>query len=275
MPVKKDNSGRRWVEMEFLVPGTPEQVWHAIATGPGMTAWFTPTTVEERVGGAITFDFGEENCGEETSPAKVTAWEPPVRFAYEEYGWSGDAPPVATEVTVTSHSGDRCVVRMVHSLFTEKDDWDNEMEGFEGGWPGFFEVLRVYLKYFAGKPAASVRAMASHPGGDAQAWSKLTTALNLEGANVGERRETPSDAPRLAGVVERVHQDAHTRELMLRLDEPGDGIAVIGSFSMGDEARGMASIYFYGPNAADTAAADQTKWTSWLRGVLEGERVAP
>jgi hypothetical protein len=34
MPVKKDNSGRRWVEMEFLVPGTPEQVWHAIATGP-------------------------------------------------------------------------------------------------------------------------------------------------------------------------------------------------------------------------------------------------
>jgi hypothetical protein len=32
MPVKKDDSGRRWVEMEFLVPGTPEQVWHAIAT---------------------------------------------------------------------------------------------------------------------------------------------------------------------------------------------------------------------------------------------------
>ena len=53
MPVKKDDSGRRWVEMEFLVPGTPEQVWQAIATGPGMSAWFTPTTVDERVGGAI------------------------------------------------------------------------------------------------------------------------------------------------------------------------------------------------------------------------------
>ena len=35
MPVRKDDSGRRWVEMEFLVPGTPAQVWHAIATGPG------------------------------------------------------------------------------------------------------------------------------------------------------------------------------------------------------------------------------------------------
>jgi uncharacterized protein YndB with AHSA1/START domain len=275
MPVKKDNSGRRWVEMEFLVPGTPEQVWHTIATGPGMTAWFTPTKVEERVGGAITFDFGEEKCGEDTSNGQVTAWEPPTRFAYEEYGWSGEAPPVATEVTVTSHSGDRCVVRMVHSLFTEKDDWDDEMESFETGWPGFFEVLRVYLTQFAGKPAASVRAMATHPGSEATAWSKLTTALNLAGANVGERREAPDGAPRLAGVVERVHQDANSREVMLRLDEPGDGIAVIGMFRMGDEARAVASIYFYGPNAADTAAREQENWTSWLRGVLEGERVAP
>ena len=120
MPVKKDDSGRRWVEMEFLVPGTPEQVWQAIATGPGMSAWFTPTTVDERVGGAITFDFGDDNCGDATSSGSVTAWEPPHRFAYEEHGWSGDAPPVATEVVVTSRSGDRCVVRMVHSLFTEQ-----------------------------------------------------------------------------------------------------------------------------------------------------------
>jgi uncharacterized protein YndB with AHSA1/START domain len=113
MPLKKDDSGRRWVEMEFLVPGTPEQVWQAIATGPGMSAWFTPTKVDEHVGGAIAFDFGDENCGEDTSSGKVTAWEPPARFAYEEYGWSGEAPSVATEVAVTSHSGDSCVVRMV------------------------------------------------------------------------------------------------------------------------------------------------------------------
>ncbi len=197
MPVKKDDSGRRWVEMEFLVPGTPEQVWQAIATGPGMSAWFTPTTVDECVGGAITFDFGDDNCGDATSSGSVTAWEPPHRFAYEEPGWSGDAPPVATEVVVTSRSGDRCVVRMVHSLFTSRDDWNDELEGFESGWPGFFEVLREYLKNFAGKPAAAVRAMASDPDGEAQAWSKMTTALNLAGANVGERRETPVDAPRL------------------------------------------------------------------------------
>lgn len=68
MPVKSDASGRRWVELEFLVPGTPEQVWQAIATGPGMNTWFTPTTVDERVGGAIAFDFGAPS----SSPATIT-----------------------------------------------------------------------------------------------------------------------------------------------------------------------------------------------------------
>jgi uncharacterized protein YndB with AHSA1/START domain len=234
-----------------------------------MTAWFTPTEVDERVGGAIAFDFGTENCGDDTSSGTVTAWEPPTRFAYEEYGWSGEAPPVATEVTVTSHSGDRCVVRMVHSLFTEKDDWDDELESFETGWPGFFEVLRMYLKEFAGEPAALVHAMTRRPGGDAVIWSTMTAALNLDGANVGDRRETPSDAPRLAGVVERIHQDANSRDLMLRIDEPGQGVAVIGSCVVGEAAHGMATVFLYGADAADTAAAEQPKWTRWLSGLLQ------
>jgi uncharacterized protein YndB with AHSA1/START domain len=264
MPLKKDDSGRRWVEMEFLVRGTVEQVWQAIATGPGMSAWFTPTTVDERVGGAISFDFGDENCGEATSSGTVTEWEPPHRLAYEEHGWSGEAPPVATEVVVTSHSGDRCVVRMVHNLFTSKDDWDDELESVETGWPGFFEVLRVYLKHFAGEPPANVYAMARHTGDQADTWTNLVAALNMAGANVGERRETASPAPRFAGIVERVHQDAQSRELMLRLDEPCKGIAVVGTFQMGDQASGIVSLYLYGADAARTGATEQPKWTEWL-----------
>ncbi len=54
MPMKRDDSGRRWVEMEFLVPGTPEQVWQAIATGPGMSAWFT--TRRSRSAGGDRFE---------------------------------------------------------------------------------------------------------------------------------------------------------------------------------------------------------------------------
>ena len=35
MSVKKEASGRRSVQFEVEVPGTPEEVWQAIATGPG------------------------------------------------------------------------------------------------------------------------------------------------------------------------------------------------------------------------------------------------
>jgi hypothetical protein len=43
MSVKIDPSGRRSVQVEVEVPGTPEQVWQAIATGPGVSSWFVPT----------------------------------------------------------------------------------------------------------------------------------------------------------------------------------------------------------------------------------------
>ena len=46
MTVKKDSSGRRSVEAEIEVPGTPETVWTAIATGPGISSWFVPAEVD-------------------------------------------------------------------------------------------------------------------------------------------------------------------------------------------------------------------------------------
>ena len=58
MPVKKDPSGRRSVEVETEVPGTPEEVWQAIATGPGISAWFVPAKLEGREGGRVALDFG-------------------------------------------------------------------------------------------------------------------------------------------------------------------------------------------------------------------------
>ena len=51
MTVKKEESGRRWVQSEVEVPGTPEEVWDAIATGPGVSSWFFPTEIEGREGG--------------------------------------------------------------------------------------------------------------------------------------------------------------------------------------------------------------------------------
>ena len=58
MTVKIEESGRRSVQVEVEVPGTPEEVWEAIASGPGVSAWFVPTRIDGRVGGTIALEFG-------------------------------------------------------------------------------------------------------------------------------------------------------------------------------------------------------------------------
>jgi uncharacterized protein YndB with AHSA1/START domain len=260
MPIKNDTK-RRWVELEFLVPGAPEQVWRAIATGPGLTAWFTPTTVDERVGGNVQFDLGENA----SSSGTVTRWEPPFCFAYEEHGWSEKAPPLATECFVEARSGGRCVVRLVHSLFTTSDTWDAELEGFESGWPGFFEVLRVYLRDFADQPAAVAHAMAMYEGAHAEAWQRLAAPLGLLGPNLGERRSTAAGSPTLLGHVERVNQGQKSCEVLLRIAEPAPGLALIGTFPWQDKSRVAASFFFYGERAPDVAAKVEPEWRRWLQ----------
>jgi uncharacterized protein YndB with AHSA1/START domain len=270
MPIKSD-SERRWVELEFLVPGTPENVWRAMATGPGLSAWFTPTTVEERVGGQVAFDFGENA----TSSGTVTAWEPPFRFAYEEPGWSGEAPPLASEFVITAHAGGQCVVRLVHSLFTTRDDWDDEIEGFESGWPGFFEVLRVYLREYPGEAAAAVRAMAVSTGSHAEAWKRVAMALGVYGPNLSERRTSPEEAPRLDGSVEHVHQGSQSCEVLVRLAEPAPGLALIGSHRWGDRARVATSLFFYGKRAKALARELEPEWRRWLEKQFPPAETAP
>ena len=97
MSLKKEANGRRSIQVECEVPGTPEEVWQAIATGPGISAWFTPAEFEEQGGKpvAVTLNFGP---GMESRSA-VTAWDPQRMFAAQGEGWGG-SPPIADQWTV-------------------------------------------------------------------------------------------------------------------------------------------------------------------------------
>lgn len=259
MPVKT-SADRRTLAMSFDLPGTPEQVWQAIATGPGISSWFVPSTVEERVGGAVSFALGEGM----TSSGQVTVWEPARRFAYEEPGWSGEAPPLATEFIIEARGGGRCTVRLVHSLFTSSADWDDQIESMETGWPPFFEVLRLYLTHFAGRRGASMRLTAVHPGPEAAAWQSLAQALGLMNAKVGERRAASAGAPAFAGVVERTDTGRPGGELTLRLDAPAPGAALLGAFTWDGKVQLGISLYFYGDDAEAVAAREEPVWKAWL-----------
>ncbi len=259
MPLKRDDNGNRWVEMELVVPGTPEQVWRALATGQGNTAWFARTSIEERVGGTLHFDFGPN--GE--SKGEVTVWQPPERLEYVERGWAENAPAVVTEVTVTARTGDRCLVRMVHSLFTSTDAWDDQLEDFEGGWPGFFEVLKLYLAHFADMDAASFLAKASTKVSHLETWKRLVHLLGLAGVDAGDR-VTVTGAEELSGTVELVRQSDDERYIVLRLDEAAAGIALIGTYGSAEAGSASLALYLYGEQAEARANRGGSRWQDWL-----------
>lgn len=257
MSVKKEPNGRRSVQVEVEVPGTPQEVWQAIATGPGVSSWFVPTEVDERAG-TVTMDFGPGM----RSVAKMTAWDPPRRFAAES-SW-GNSPMVATEWTVEARSGGTCVVRVVHSLFAETDDWDGQLEGTESGWPGFFRILRLYLTHFRGLPCSAIRLMAVTPETEAKAWETLVGSLGLKGAVRGQRRNSPASVPPFAGLVEDVSEARDHRSMTLRLDQPAPGVASLGAFPCGGPVMVAMTIYLYGERAAGAVAQHDPAWQKWI-----------
>lgn len=133
----------RVITLEVEVAGTPEQVWEAIATGPGISAWLQPTTVDERVGGTFAFDMGSGR----NDSGKVTAWEPPHRFATGRVQWRAEGAPtasLATEWHVETLSGGTCVVRLVMSGFGTGAAWDREIQQLAEGMRRALESLRLY-----------------------------------------------------------------------------------------------------------------------------------
>ena len=257
MSVKKEPNGRRSVQVEVEVPGTPEEVWQAIATGPGVSSWFVPTEVDERAG-TVAMDFGPGM----RSVAKMTAWDPPRRFAAED-SW-GNSPMVATEWTVEARAGGTCIVRVVHSLFADTDDWDGQLEGTESGWPGFFRILRLYLTHFRGQPCSTIRLMAIATETESKAWEMLVRSLGLTGAAAGQRRNAPAGVPPFVGMVEAVPETPEHHSMILRLEQPAPGVASLGAFACGGPVMVAMTFYLYGDRAAAAVAQHEPAWQKWM-----------
>lgn len=260
MAVKKEADGRRWVAVEVELPGTPEQVWQAIATGPGISSWFCPAQVEERVGGKMVFEVmpGME------SAATLTAWDPPRRLAAEDPGWAPGMPPVATEWTVEARAGGTCLVRVVHSLFASTDDWDSQLEGTESGWPGCFRILRMYLTDFRGQRCSLMRATGMAGGAESDAWKRISQPLGISGFTGGQRWDAGAGAPPLAGIVEQFTETKDHHDLLVRLEKPAPGFVWVNAFDCGGSVMVSLNFYLYGDAAAEVAKRDEPLWRAWI-----------
>ena len=260
MSVEKDASGRRSVRTAFEVPGSPEEVWQAIATGPGISSWLMPAEFEARDGKPATlkldFGAGVQPC------ATVTTWDPPSTYASQADGLVPGSPPIATEWHIEARAGGTCVLRIVHSLFAATDDWDDQLEHIESGWSAFLVTLQVHLRHFRGQRAALMRWMVPVTSTQGQAWETLVAAWGLEGASAGQRWAAPADIPSASGVVEYVN--AAPNDALIRLQEPVAGVVALGTVDMDGSCRVGMNVYLYGDQAAAIAARDRPLWQAWI-----------
>ena len=248
----QDQPGERVIDLSVEVVGTPEEVWTAIATGPGISSWYVPSTVEEHEGGATTSRFGEGP--EMVVPGRVAAWEPPHRVRF-----MGDAEPsLAFEWLVEARSQGRCVVRLVNSGFYDGSPWEDQYDGLSEGWPLFLNNLQLHLANFAGQRATAMLPMAMWKGPQDQHWSRLTGALGIPAdPRVGDRvTSTATGAPDFAGTVAL----AQPGRAWFILDSPAPGTGILAC--EGD----AISIwqYLYGDDAAAIVGRETPRWNAWL-----------
>ena len=247
----------RAIELEVEVPGTPEEVWRAIATGPGISSWYVPHEVEERPGGAARASFG---AGPEMQiDGRVAAWEPPHRVVFDK----GEGEPgLAFEWLVEARDGGTCVVRLVNTGFGEGGQWDDYYDDLEEGWRLFMFNLQLHLRHFAGRPATPALPAGYWPTDAATSWRIVADALGLpRSPQVGDRvtLDPGGDGGRIAGAV----VDAAPRRLALVIDEPAPGTAFVAA-----EGKTQTSLsvwaYVYGDGRDELAKELTTTWQRWL-----------
>ena len=291
MPVKKDEDGRRQVQAEAEVPGSPEEVWRAIATAEGISSWFMPTTSEDDAEGKPIKLITSYGPGMD-SVATIEKWNPPKSFSAESEGGPGK---IATEWILEARDGGTCVVRVVHRWFADSDDWDGEFEGHAYGWAAsFFRILRLYLTHFSAQKCADVQVTAFGTSSAPDTWRTITSALRID-HNARRFTSTPG-APELSGVVERIEitdpellrvresapqivatldtMDGEEPELLLRLERPAPGIAYIFAMPMGEQTMVSIRLFLYGDEATSIVADVERQWNEWLAEALPQEASA-
>jgi uncharacterized protein YndB with AHSA1/START domain len=226
---------------EAEVPAGPDEVWAAIATGPGIDSWFMGRN-------EVTADTVRTVFGEYTPELKVTGRDPAHRFAYGS-ARAPDGRFIAYEFLIEGRAGGSTVLRTVTSGFLPGDDWADEFEAMTLGGELHFRTLVEYLTYFAGRFATPVTA-SGPPGTN---WSRDRLLLCRE-LGLSEMPQ-PGDPVRL-GPANGVVYFANAHAIGVRTPD------ALYRFMRGFARPVLAAHHLF---AADTEP-DQARqaWEAWL-----------
>jgi uncharacterized protein YndB with AHSA1/START domain len=234
------------------VPATPDEVWAAIATGPGISSWFMGRNdVTAGVGGAVRTAFGEY-----TPELEITGWDPGRRFAYRS-GRAPDGRFIAYEFLIEGRAGGSTVLRTVTSGFLPGEDWAEEFEAMTLGGELYFGTLAEYLTYFPGRFATPVTAF----GPPGTSWSRDLASLCRELGLTGS--PAPGDPVRLPGAVRPAHGTvylANAHAIGVRAPD------ALYRFMRGFGKPVIAAHHLFGAGADPDRA--QRAWEAWLARTL-------
>lgn len=225
---------------EITVHATPEQVWDAIATGPGVDAWFMGRTQIEP-GKSVRTEFP----GGFAMESAVTDWDPPHRLAYRaEPQENGEFH--AFEYLVEGRADSTTVVRVVHSGALA--NWDDEFDAMREGDAIYAGKLAAYLEHFAGATGPSVLVQRELPGDRATVMARLFEELGVPATvSAGDRVQAAPDGLEPIEAVVDVRAD---HVLGLRTDD-----ALLRFF------HGMGSLVVEEHRYGGPAPRD---WQGWL-----------
>ncbi|MBE1494761.1 uncharacterized protein YndB with AHSA1/START domain [Amycolatopsis lexingtonensis] len=227
------------------VDATPEQVWDAIATGPGIDSWFMGRNeVEGGTGGVVRGAFGGYQ-----PEYRIREWDPLEKLVYGSDP-APDGRKIAYEFLIEGRDGGSSVIRCVTSGFLPGDDWEDEFEAMTAGGALFFRTLVEYVTHFAGRTAVPVTVFGPVVGDWDEAWARLGTALGLSA------RPALGDRVSLGGVVYAANAQTvgiRTADAMIR-------------FLQGFHGPMVAAHHIFTPGA--DAATEEKTWSEWLNRVL-------
>jgi uncharacterized protein YndB with AHSA1/START domain len=172
-----------------VVRGTPEEVWDAVTRHSD--GWLWPITYEPRVGGA--------ESGLSPDGGVVTAWEPHTRF--QTRAETDDGPNQITYVLTPAAGGTH--VDYHHLGSVPEDDFARQLDACEVHTTLYSHSMEEYARHFGGRDATYVDVEAG-PASEAEgSTARLTEALGIAAAGVGDRvtLAVPGTAP-LPAVVD-------------------------------------------------------------------------
>jgi uncharacterized protein YndB with AHSA1/START domain len=240
------------VSKEIETEATPEEVWEAIATGPGIDSWFMGRNeVEPGEGGKVRMTLPAW-----TLEATVTVWDPPKRLVTDT-GEGEDGRLMVFEYLIEGREGGSTILRFVHSGFLPGDDWETEYEALKRGDPMYIQKLAEYLKYFRGRTATPIDVYGPQVPDGEQAWARIRSGLGLPGAVAeGDNvRLTPDGLPPIEGVVDYVSPETlgvRTSDGLYRFIYGLGGTVVLGHHIFADVEE----------------QATERAWQAWLERTL-------